>query len=237
MWQFLHEAPAQRVLCENISDYSVKFYGHRWVENQDSPARAESLLDSYQNFITHICSLKKSEQPDSKIKSFARLKSIVHDTWLAARLKFFKMVAGKMNSVLRGFPKDAPMFLFMADTICDPFRFLDKNHLERCLKKCSSLYYLIQLNPLDKNIKKPPDSIDVRCEAKQNLEGVKLSTKKLEFKKGAQEFLAHHPSHLLKKSSLKYVIICSAVCLNPSYLENLAKRNYYQIHMRMSLQK
>ena len=63
MWQFLHETPAQRVLCENISellDYSVKFYGHRWVENQDSSARAESLLDSYQKFITHICSLKKS---------------------------------------------------------------------------------------------------------------------------------------------------------------------------------
>ena len=207
------------------------------MENQDSSARAESLLDSYQKFITHIYSLKKSEQPDSKNKSFARLKSIAHDPWLAAKLKFFKMVAGKMNSVLRGFPTDAPMFLFMADTICDPFRFLDKNHLERCLKKCSSLYYLIQLNTLDKNIKRPPESFDVGCEAKQNLEGVKLSTKILEFKKGAQEFLAHHPSHLLKKSSLKYVIICSEVCLNPSYLGNLAKRNYYQIHMRMSLQK
>ena len=46
MWQFLHEAPEQRVLYENISeslDYPVKFCDHRWVENQDCTARAESL--------------------------------------------------------------------------------------------------------------------------------------------------------------------------------------------------
>ena len=46
VWQFLHEAPEQRVLYENISeslDYPVKFCDHRWVENQDCTARAESL--------------------------------------------------------------------------------------------------------------------------------------------------------------------------------------------------
>ena len=49
-WQFLHEAPAQRAFCEKISeslDYPVKFCGHRWLENEDCAARAESLLDDY----------------------------------------------------------------------------------------------------------------------------------------------------------------------------------------------
>ena len=50
MGQFLHEAPVQRALYENISkslDYPVMFCGHRWVENGDCAARAESLLDGY----------------------------------------------------------------------------------------------------------------------------------------------------------------------------------------------
>ena len=50
MGQFLHEAPVRRALYENISkslDYPVKFCGHRWVENEDCAARAESLLDGY----------------------------------------------------------------------------------------------------------------------------------------------------------------------------------------------
>ena len=101
MWQFLHEAPGRKALYENISDsldYPVKFCGHRWVENEDCAARAESLLDGYRKCITHICSLKKSEQLDDKNKSFTRLKSIIHDSLLATKLKFFEMVTGKMDS-------------------------------------------------------------------------------------------------------------------------------------------
>ena len=63
MWQFLREAPVRRALYENISeslDYPVKFCGHKWAEYEDCAARAESLLDGYRTFITHICSLKMS---------------------------------------------------------------------------------------------------------------------------------------------------------------------------------
>ena len=38
-----------------LLDYPFKFCGHRWVENEDYAARAETLLE----FITHICSLEK----------------------------------------------------------------------------------------------------------------------------------------------------------------------------------
>ena len=66
---------------------------------------------------------------------------------------------------------------------------------------------------------------------------MKSSTKELEFEKEAGEFLAHLLSHLFEKSHLKYAIIRSAVCLNPVYLGNLAKRNYYYNHMGIILQK
>ena len=111
--------------------------------------------------------------------------------------------------------------------------FLEINHLERCLKKCSSLYKLIQLNPLDKNTRKPPESIDVGFEAKQ-----KPSTKELRVQKRSQGI----PS---APSQLSIWKIPSEVChhsqctsqVNPLYLGNLLKRNYYQNHVGIILQK
>ena len=44
---------------------------------------------------------------------------MIHDPLLAAKHNFFEMVAGKMNSFLRGFQTDVQMILFMADTIGD----------------------------------------------------------------------------------------------------------------------
>ena len=58
------------------------------------------------------------------------------------------------------------------------------------------MYNLIQLNPLDKNLRKPPESIDNEFEAKHKLEGVKSFTKELESKKEAGEFIAHLLSHV-----------------------------------------
>ena len=105
---------------------------------------------------------------------------MIHDPLLATKLKFFEMVGGKMDSFFRGFQTDVPVIPFMADTIGDLVRnFLRRIILKDFFKKCSSLYNLIQLNPLDKNIRKPPESIDIGFEAKQKLEGVKSSTKEL----------------------------------------------------------
>ena len=91
---------------------------------------------------------------------------MIHDS-LLAELKFFEIVAGKMNSFLRDFLTDAPIIHFMADTIGDLVRdFLRRVIFKDVLKSCLSLYNLIQLNALNKNIIKPPESIDVGFEAK-----------------------------------------------------------------------
>ena len=44
---------------------------------------------------------------------------MIHDPLLAAKLKFFEMIAGKMGSFLRGFQTNTPVIPFMADTIGD----------------------------------------------------------------------------------------------------------------------
>ena len=68
----------------------------RTVLKEKSAERAEMILEGYRKFITHTCSLKKSQQPDGK-------KSMTHDPLLPAKLKFFEMVPSKLNSFLRGF--------------------------------------------------------------------------------------------------------------------------------------
>lgn len=91
---------------------------------------------------------EKNEQPDGKNKTFTRLKSMMHDPLLTAKLKFFKMVAGKVNSFLRGFQTDAPVNPFVANTIGDLVHdFLRRIILKDVFKKCSSLSNLIHHNP------------------------------------------------------------------------------------------
>ena len=103
MWKFLQKAPTDKSLYENVSeslDYLLQLCRHRWCEKKRSAERAGMIIKSYRKFITYICSLKKSQQPDGKNKSFQYLESVIYDSLLPAKLKFFEMVSGKFNAFL-----------------------------------------------------------------------------------------------------------------------------------------
>ena len=155
-------------------EYPLQFCGYRWCENEKSPERAEMILESHRKFITHTCGLKKSQQIDGKNKNFQYLKSMIHDLLLPVKPKFFEVVSGKLNPFLRGFQTSKPVVSFIADNlwdlVCD---FFGKIILKDILKKKSNLYSLIQIVPLDKNIRKNWESIDIGFAAKQNLEQIK----------------------------------------------------------------
>ena len=87
---------------------------------------------------------------------------------------------------------------------------LDKNIFKDILKKKPNLYNLVQIDLLNKNIRKILESVDIGFVAKHSLEQIKSSlnsAKIMEFKKQAGEFLVKLP--------LKYVVERSAVFLNP----------------------
>ena len=84
------------------------------------------------------------------------------------------MVSDKLNPFLRGFQTNKPIVSFIADNLWDLVRdFFGKIILKDILKKKSNLYSLIQIVPLDKNIRKNWESIDIGFAAKQNLEQIK----------------------------------------------------------------
>ena len=143
------------------------------------------ILEGYRKFITHTCSFKKSQQSDVKNKSFQYLKSMIHDPLLPAKFMSFQMVYSKLNAFLRGFQTNKPMVTFKARY---PRAFFGRIILKDVLKKKSNLYNLIHINPLDKNIRKNPEGVNIRFAAKHKLEQIKSSlnsAKILEFKKQA----------------------------------------------------
>ena len=70
-----------------------------------------------EKFLTHVSTLRKNRQPDSKNKSFIVLKKMIHDTLISAKLKFFERLYHKLNAFLRDFQTDSPMFPFFADVL------------------------------------------------------------------------------------------------------------------------
>ena len=244
MWQFLHDSPTRRETYENIAEtleYPLQFCGHRWCENEDCARKAESLLDGYKKFVTYVSSLKKSKQPDANNKSWQRLKAMIHDPILPAKLKFFEMVSEKLNVFLRGFQTDKPMVPFMATTLGDIIDdLLSRIILEDTLKKCDTLYQLLQLDIKDKNIRKPSTNVDIGFAARLKLDEANLSStdhRVVAFKKEAGEFLAGLLTHLLEKSPLKFSIVRSAISINPIQMANDSKRSKCINNFSILLQK
>jgi hypothetical protein len=232
MWQFLHDSPSRRATYENITetlDYPLKFCGHRWCENEACAQKAETLIDGYKKFVTYISTLTKSKQPDPSNKSWQRLKTMIHNPVLPAQLKFFEMVSGKLNAFLRGFQTDKPMVPFMTTILGDiVYDLLNRIILKDVLSKNNTLYKKLQLDLTDKNIRKPSKYIDIGFAAQLKLNQANLSSsdqKVVTFKKEAGEFLAGLLSHLLGKSPLKFIIVRTAVSINPIQMANQSKRN------------
>ena len=158
MWQFLYDSPTRRATYENITetlDYLLQFCGHRWCENETCARKAQSLLVGYKKFVTYINSLKKSKQPDPKNKSSQRLKTIIHDSVLPAKLNIFKMVSEKLNAFLRHFQTDKPMASYMTTIlgyiVHDLF---SRIILKDVLQKFGTLYQQLEIDATDENIRK-----------------------------------------------------------------------------------
>ena len=167
---------------------------------------------------------------------------MTHDPLLSAKLKFFDLVSGKLNEFLRGFQTNKSMVPFIAEILGDLIRnFFGRIIVKDILKKKSNLYNLIQIDPLDNNIRKNQEKkTQLGFAAKRKLEQIKSSlnsTKILDFKKQAGEFLAKLLHHFLEQSSLKYALVRSALCPNPMYMRNLAKKSSCESHMDTLLQK
>ena len=91
------------------------------------------------------------------------------------------------------------------------------------MKKADTTLKLLKINPLDKDIQKPPEMIEIGTGAKLLVLAYKKKPNHKSglihtFYKGAILFLSNLASHFIQKCPLKYVIVRSSACLNPNTL-------------------
>ena len=143
-------------------DYPSKFCGHRCYKNKKCAEKEEYLIKGYQKFVTHVFIVRKNNQPDSKKKGFIVLKKMIHDPLTSLKLRFFEMVSHKLNAFLRSFQTDSTMLNFFADVLGgNVHNFLERIILKDVLRKATNLQQLVQIDPLDKNIRKSTANIDI----------------------------------------------------------------------------
>ena len=202
---------------------------------------AKSLLDGYKKFVTYVSSLKKSKLPDVNNKSWQRLKGMIHDPILPAKLKFFEMVSEKLNAFLKGFQTDKPMVPFLSAILRDIIKdLLSRFILKGVLKKCDPLYQLLQLDINNRNVRKSPADIDIGFASRLKLDQADLAStdyRVVAFKSEAGEFLAVLLPHLFDKSPLKFTIVRSVISVNLLQMANDSKRGKCVKSFSVLLQK
>ena len=91
------------------------------------------------------------------------------------------------------------------------------------IKNVDTTQKLLKLDPCDKKIHKPVDTIDVSIGAQlhitkykkaSNYKGIAVK----EFYKGAIHLLSNIVKHMLEKCPLKYQLVCCSSCMNLNIL-------------------
>ena len=96
------------------------------------------------------------------------------------------------------------------------------------IKKADTTLKLLKIVPLNKNIHKTPDTLDVGMGANLHLSTYKKSEKYkgslvLNFHKGVILLLSNITAHMIKESPLKHQTVRCASCLNPNTIAFSAK--------------
>ena len=132
MYKIFDESPERRADYEKImttieSDFALQFCSHRGNENARVAERAENIWEKYLQIIDFWKTLPKSKQlgqgkPGSN-KSYDTLLKKASDLLVPVKLKFFKEVAGCLNSFLVTFQTDTPMIPLLVDKLEEILRF------------------------------------------------------------------------------------------------------------------
>lgn len=91
------------------------------------------------------------------------------------------------------------------------------------MKKSDTTLKLLKIDPLDKDIQKPPEMVELGTGAKLRVSAYKKSPNYKSglthtFYKGAILFLSNLTAHFIQKCPLKYMIVRCSGCLNPNIL-------------------
>ena len=62
--------------------------------------KTDIIIKDYLKFVTFSCGQSIKDQPNSKDKTFDRLRNLTYDLLISAKLKFFEMLSHKVKKIL-----------------------------------------------------------------------------------------------------------------------------------------
>ena len=137
-------------------DYALKFFSHRWIENEIAARTAQKIWPKYVEITEFWGDLPKSKQPgkgkEGQNKSYDRLIEYQKDVLVPLKLQFFEEVAKQLNSFLIKIQTDSPMVAFLIESLKSMIQtFGSMFILTDILEKAQSTVKLLKLNVTDKN--------------------------------------------------------------------------------------
>ena len=103
------------------SDYSILFYGDRWVENENVAKRAKNVCPKDVTVVGYWRGLKKSKQPGQgkpdNNTTYDHLSLSHKGILVPLKIQFFEGIARDLNACLLIFQSDKPTAIFLVETL------------------------------------------------------------------------------------------------------------------------
>jgi hypothetical protein len=153
-------------------------------------------------------------------KWFEVLESAVKDPLFVTKLHFFKCISDAIKPFFCRYLTNVPMMPFMEEDLVNLLqsllnRFIRKDHVA----SLSTSSQLVNVDVTDKALQVQAQNVDIGFAARLALNLVNVNErKKVEFFFACRDFLSVMCEKLLKRSPLRFAIVCNASCLSPQLM-------------------
>lgn len=216
LYNLFKEVPARRSLYVQYSGselFSMKFCGHRWLENSGVAKRAIDIIGIIRKFVDGV----KKDKVEPKCKSYNDVVKFLKDPLVCAKLTFFRSVALELEPLLRELQTDNPMAPFLYTAISQVIVSLSEEFI-----KPEKLGDSVSLNL--EYVKNPDNHLAARSvvlgfDTKKALKDAKVKElDALNFQNECKACLKTIVVKLLTRSPITYPLAKAASCLDPSVI-------------------
>ena len=218
IFYLFNDFPSRKAAYTRItgtSKFPEKFCTTRWVENAKACTTALGILPHIRKYIEAVGKL-----PTSKV--FAKVKLMLEDPFLEAKLGFFQGLAHKLERFLRMFQDGRPLVPFLYDElfhlVSSILKLICKPNVYAGIKTASDCFK-VDLNNSNDLIS--PENLELFNSSK---EGIRKNRAKcgvsdiLKFKTDCLVFLKTAASKLMSRCPLKYSITKGLSCISPEVI-------------------
>ena len=218
------DTPARREDYVTVTQSTVfpeKLCNHRWLENLPAALRMLEILPNLKKYVNAAENKQVAKPGSNKYPhlSYEQVKKAVGNPLFKAQLQFYIEMARKLTPFLTKYQSDFPLVSFIAKDLGNIFCnilsiFIKERKVEPIRAHISRIS---QLDFDDESLHLSHTKIQIGIVTQSELEKTKSSDReKMEFRMSCKQFAIKVVSKIAEKSPLKYLLVRSARCLDPT---------------------